>query len=84
MLIRTNEEALQIAGLLVRNRMKAKLIQSNDGFNLYNLSEIRYFLDEVNADKDNSTVSEDVWDEAKLKLSKSLEEAGITRYVKIL
>ncbi|NLX77903.1 MAG: RecQ family ATP-dependent DNA helicase [Clostridiaceae bacterium] len=69
-LTRTNEEALQIAGLLVRNRMKAKLIQSNDGFNLYNLSEIRYFLDEVNADKDSSTVSEDVWDEAKLKLSK--------------
>lgn len=40
------EEALQITGLLVKNGMQAKLIQSNDGFNLYNLLEVRIFLSE--------------------------------------
>ena len=35
----TNYEALQVTGLLINNGMKAKLIQSNEGFNLYNLLE---------------------------------------------
>ena len=68
-LTRTNEEALQITGLLVNNRMQAKLIQSNDGFNLYNLLEIRHFLNEVNLDKDSCTVSDDIWEEAKRRLA---------------
>lgn len=42
-LSKTNDEALQIAGLLLKNGIQAKLIQSNDGFNLYNLAEIRFF-----------------------------------------
>ena len=43
-----NGESLQITGLLLNNGMPAKLIQSNDGFSLYNLLEIRYFLNRLN------------------------------------
>ena len=40
----TNDQALQITGLLLKHQLPAKLIQSNDNFNLYNLYEIRAFL----------------------------------------
>ena len=43
-LTQTNKEALNITGLLIKNGFKAKLIQTNDGFNLYNLLEVRFFL----------------------------------------
>lgn len=43
-LTKTNEEAMQVAGLLNKNGVQAKLIQSNEGFNLYNLLEIRFFV----------------------------------------
>jgi len=43
-LTKTNEEALQITGLLAKNGMQAKLIQTNEEFNLYNLLEVRFFL----------------------------------------
>ena len=47
-LARTNDEAMQITGLLVKSGMQAKLIQTNDGFSLYNLLEVRFFIDELN------------------------------------
>ncbi len=46
-LTKTNEEALQITGLLLKNGMQAKLIQSNDGFSLYNLLEVRFLLNQI-------------------------------------
>ena len=67
-LTRTNDEALQITGLLVKNGLQAKLIQSNDGLNLYNLLEVRYFLSCFNLAEDVFTISDDVWAEAKRKL----------------
>lgn len=68
-LTRTNDEALQITGMLVNNGMQAKLIQSNEGFNLYNLFEIRYFINELNLDGDTYTIGGDIWENAKGKLS---------------
>lgn len=67
-LTKTNDEALQITGLLVKNRMQAKLIQSNDGFNMYNLLEVRFFLSRLNLADDIYTISDDVWANAKQKL----------------
>ena len=64
-LTKTNEEALQITGLLMKNGMQAKLIQSNDGFNLYNLLEIRFFLSQLNLSEDIHIISDDVWVNAK-------------------
>ena len=65
---RTNDEALQITGLLLKNGLQAKLIQSNESFDLYNLLEIRYFLNHLNLANGVCMISDDVWSEAKQKL----------------
>ncbi len=64
-LTKTNEEALQITGLLLKNNIQAKLIQSNDSFSLYNLNEIRYFLSRLNLADDVYTISDEIWLNAK-------------------
>jgi len=68
-LTKTNEEALQITGLLLKNGMQAKLIQTSDSFNLYNLAEVRFFLSKLNLADDVFVISDDVWNEAKLELT---------------
>lgn len=67
-LTQKNEEAFQVAGLLTKNGHQAKLIQSNDSFNLYNLAEVRYFLDELKLDDDVFIISDDIWGNAKRNL----------------
>lgn len=67
-LTKTNEEALQVTGLLLKNRMQAKLIQTNDGFNLYNLLEVRFFLSQLNLADDVFIISDDIWENAKREL----------------
>lgn len=67
-LTKTNEEALQITGLLLKHGMKARLIQTNDGFNLYNLLEVRFFLSQLNLADDVFMISDDVWTKAKREL----------------
>ena len=68
-LTKTNEEALQITGLLLKNGMQAKLIQTNDGFNLYNLDEVRFFLSSLHTADDVFIISDDIWENAKRKLA---------------
>ncbi|MBS1777409.1 MAG: RecQ family ATP-dependent DNA helicase [Bacteroidetes bacterium] len=63
-----NEEAFQVAGLLTKRGHQAKLIQSNDSFSLYNLAEVRYFLDALQLNDDVFIISDDVWGNAKRKL----------------
>ncbi|PTB97276.1 RecQ family ATP-dependent DNA helicase [Marivirga lumbricoides] len=67
-LTKTNEEALQITGLLLKYEMQAKLIQTNDGFSLYNLLEVRFFLNQLNIAAGVSIISDDVWANAKREL----------------
>lgn len=64
-----NDEAFQVAGLLTKHGLQAKLIQSNDSFSLYNLAEVRYFLNELNLDDEVFIISDDVWGNAKRKLT---------------
>lgn len=64
-LTKTNEEALQITGLLLKNNLKATLIQSNEGFSLYNLNEVRYFLNQLNLSDDVFIINDDIWLNAK-------------------
>lgn len=64
-LTKTNDEASQITGLLLKNGLRAKLIQTNDGFNLYNLAEVRYFLEALNMADDTFLISDDSWSAAK-------------------
>lgn len=64
----TNEEAFQVAGLLTKKGQQAKLIQSNDSFSLYNLEEVRFFLNELKLSDDVFIISDDIWGNAKRKL----------------
>ena len=67
-LTKTNEEALQIAGMLNQKGITAKLIQSHDEFNLYNLLEIRYFFNELNSMDGSPVISDEDWENAKKSL----------------
>lgn len=67
-LTKTNEEALQITGLLLKNNVQAKLIQSNDGFNLYNLYEVQYFLSLLHLNEVIYTIDDVIWLNAKREL----------------
>ena len=71
-LTNTNEEALQVLGLLTRHGVRAKLIQSMDGFRLYDLAEIRFFLKMIDRQQGPSPVISDaVWNEAKAQLQET-------------
>lgn len=74
-LTRTNEEADKIAGLLNYNGCDAKLIQSNEGFSMYDLKEIRIFLSYFDMEREYSKVSKEDWDEAKRRLKVDLSES---------
>src|SRR5690554_6444526 len=67
-LTHTNFEALQIAGYLLSKGLPAKLIQTSEGFNLYNLIEVRYFIDQLNLANDRFVISDNNWREAKKSL----------------
>lgn len=67
-LTKTNDEALQVTGLLLKNGMQARLIQTNDGFSLYNLFEIRFFLSKLNLKEDVFIINDESWEYAKREL----------------
>lgn len=63
-LTQTNEEAAQIAGLLLQHGLPAKLIQSNEGFSLYNLLEVRAFIYYLNLTEHSFIIDEKKWQAA--------------------
>lgn len=67
-LTKTNDEALQLCGMLLKNGLKAKLIQSNDDFSLYNLAEVRYFLGQLYSHSDTYLIQDEWWEFAKREL----------------
>jgi ATP-dependent DNA helicase RecQ len=67
-LTKTNDEALKITGLLLKNGMPAKLIQSNEGFNIHNLLEVRFFLNQFDFTEKLYTINDEIWSNAKRKL----------------
>ncbi|MCD4818863.1 MAG: RecQ family ATP-dependent DNA helicase [Candidatus Cloacimonetes bacterium] len=83
-LTQTNNEALQITGLLLKNGMPAKLIQANDGFDLYNLLEIRTFLEDISIYEENSTIGKETWKNAKKKFVKKHKNSSNFELCKIL
>ncbi len=64
-LTKTNDEALQITGLLLRNKINAKLIQSNECFDLFHLAEIRHFIHLLNFREDVFVINDETWEKAK-------------------
>ena len=63
----TNEQAYLVAELLTKKGFKVRMIQSNDGFSLYDLAELRYFIDTLKR-SNVPVISDDLWEQAKYKL----------------
>lgn len=61
-LTQTNLEAFKVMGLLKKENINAKLIQSNSDFKLYHLHEIRTFINKINIG--DAVVTDDLWNEA--------------------
>ena len=68
-LVKSNEEAMLINSLLIQNGMNSRLIQSNEGFNLYNLVEVRYFLNNLDLFDDRHIISNEALNAAKRSLA---------------
>ena len=80
-LTKKNEDAAQIAGLLLRKGLRAKLVQSNDRFNLYDLQEIRYFVEQFYSEFHTPKISDDKWKYAKLELQRKYGKSSMIEIV---
>jgi ATP-dependent DNA helicase RecQ len=67
-LTHSNEEALKITGLLLDHQLPAKLIQSNDTFDLINLYEVNFLLSIFRSNLEVFRISEELWELAKKEL----------------
>lgn len=67
-LTKTNDEALRVLGSLLRHGRQARLIQSLDGFRLYDLLELRAFLEAVDREAYSPIISDETWKRAKKEL----------------
>lgn len=72
----TNDEALRVTGLLKKQNVPAKLIQSNDGFNLYNIAELRMFMKLVTKNSDTPIISDKQWNYAVNELKQRYESSS--------
>ncbi len=84
-LTNTNQESLLILGILKQQNIPAKLIQSIDGFDMYDIAEIRYFLKKLDVDNTSPVISNDQWDSAAEALQKQYSgSACLTLMMNIL
>ncbi len=65
---KTNEEALQIAWLLHNKGLPARLIQSNEHYDLCKLREIRYFIQCLKLTSETVIIQAAVWENALSRL----------------
>ncbi len=72
----TNDESLRVFSILAKKGVKARLVQSNDGFRLVDLAELRYFRRWAFGDKTANVTSGKQWNEAKMKLCEKYAESA--------
>lgn len=77
----TNHEALIILGILKRNGIKCKLIQSNDGFNLSDITELRFFTEMIRQNICSPKISKEVWEGAKRALNEQYSQSACLRLI---
>jgi len=82
---RTNEETLNIVGLLNKKGIIARQIQTNNDFSLYNIVEFRDFINDIDTSNDSYAITEEVWQNAKNILNKKYKEsdnlAGVLKLI---
>ena len=74
-LTNTNQEALLVLGILKHRNIPAKLIQSIDGFFVYDIAEIRYFLKKLCTEKYSPIISNEQWDSAVESLQEQYQNS---------
>ena len=77
-LTETNDEAATIAGLLTKHGVSARLIQDGSGFSMYNLAEVRCFIEALSMREDVYTIDDYTWKTAKSKMEQ--EFSGSVAY----
>ncbi|MCF6288036.1 MAG: RecQ family ATP-dependent DNA helicase [Proteobacteria bacterium] len=75
-LCKTNDEALQITGLLKQQNIPVKLIQSNDSFNLFDLVELREFIADLSLTIDEVVISTQKWNHAKRQIHRKFNNSN--------
>lgn len=75
-LVKTNEEAWEITGLLTKYKLNTRLIQSNESFDLSNISELRFFLNSLNLAHDTHIINEEYWEKSKRELIKKFQRSS--------
>lgn len=74
----TNINTIIMAGILKQNGIPAKLIQSNSGFNISNLLEVRFFLNLIEQESENKVnVSDEIWQNAKKLLKLKYQNSSL-------
>ncbi|MCM1225538.1 MAG: ATP-dependent helicase, partial [Lachnospiraceae bacterium] len=81
-LTQTNDEAAIMTSLLCKRGFKAKLIQSNDGFNFGNIAEVRFFLKQIGKRINTPFISDDAWNEALGETEKRYGSSTSYQYLK--
>lgn len=71
----TNEEAFRVTGLLKREGIPAKLIQSMDRFDLYHLAEIRCFMDTISEHIASPRLDDDLWKRARSRMERDYAQS---------
>ena len=61
-LTQTNEEAVILMGLLRKQGVSSKLIQSMDGLRFWNMAEMRFFLRYINKRINTPLITEELWE----------------------
>ena len=74
-LTRTNEEAEQVTGLLLRSGITSRLIQDLRYFNLFDLNEIRYFLSLIMPTEMTHVIDDEEWAKARHQLKSTFRRS---------
>ena len=77
----TNDEAVQMTGLLLKEGFHAKLIQSGSSFQLSDLAEIRYFMKQIRKNRSTPIISEDNWASAKQRTLDKYAQSDLKDYL---
>src|SRR5690606_30208902 len=75
-LTRKNDEAEQVTGLLLKRGMSASLIQDISTFDLYNLCEIRHFINLLERDDAVPVIDDEAWHTAKRRLENAFRSSS--------
>ena len=76
-LTQTNDEALQVTGMLLHKGIQAKLIQTNEGFQLGDLVELNSFREMLSIDSATSLIDEEEWEMAKKTFMKTFDRSDM-------